>query len=174
MLCLAVVCSSGLFSSGVVGVDGRERRAARRVVEAAQKEVGVRESTENAGVRVDEYNAYVGFRKVAWCASFVSWCHGQAGYSAPNTAWSPALFPESRLQKEALPGMVMGIYFPKLKRIAHCGIVESVTGNYVHTIEGNTNVAGAREGIGVFRRIRHRKLVSRYADWVSKLPPVPP
>jgi hypothetical protein len=34
----------------------------------------------------------------------------------------------------------------------HTGLVEKVNGNFLTTIEGNTNLNGSREGIGVFRR----------------------
>lgn len=34
----------------------------------------------------------------------------------------------------------------------HVGIVSSLIGNRLETIEGNTNDGGSREGIGVFRR----------------------
>lgn len=27
-----------------------------------------------------------------WCAAFVSWVFAKAGYTAPRTGWSPALF----------------------------------------------------------------------------------
>jgi hypothetical protein len=138
---------------------------ARAVVEAAGKEVGVRETSENAGKRVDEYNAYVGVRKVAWCAAFVSWCFGQAGYTQPRTAWSPALFPKRRLRAKAQPGMIMGIYFPSMGRIAHCGIVELVTGDFVVCIEGNSNSDGSRNGNGVYRRMRHKRSIANFSEW---------
>jgi hypothetical protein len=34
----------------------------------------------------------------------------------------------------------------------HTGLVESVQGGRIVTLEGNTNDEGSREGIGVFRR----------------------
>ena len=36
----------------------------------------------------------------------------------------------------------------------HTGIVESVSGGFINTIEGNTNESGSRNGIGVFKRQR--------------------
>lgn len=137
----------------------------KEVVALAQREVGIMESGENSGPRVDRYNAYVGLSKVPWCASFVSWCFREAGYTQPRTAWSPALFPSKRIVKDPLVGMVLGIYFPELKRIAHCGIVEVVRNDLVYSIEGNTNVNGGRDGIGVFRRIRHKRSIHCFADW---------
>ncbi len=163
VFCLVAAFGSRVSGSSTIGACGWQH-----VVRIAEKELGVRESVVNGGVKVDQYNGYVGLKKVAWCASFVSWVHGQARYVYPKTAWSPALFPAERLIKEPSAGMVMGIWFPDLKRIAHCGIVASVRGEYVVCIEGNTNINGGREGIGVFRRIRHKKSISSYADWITK------
>ncbi|WP_285059747.1 hypothetical protein [Pedobacter ginsengisoli] len=102
---------------------------------------------------------------VAWCAAFVSWCFGQAGYTQPKTAWSPALFPKGRFRKEPLPGMIMGIYFPSMRRIAHRGIVESLHGDFIVCIEGNTNSDGSRNGDGVYRRVRHKRSIANFSEW---------
>ncbi|MBB5440574.1 hypothetical protein HDC92_004277 [Pedobacter sp. AK017] len=95
----------------------------------------------------------------------MSWCFGKAGYVLPKTAWSPALFPASRLVTTAKPGIVYGLYFPTLKRIAHCGLVESVRNDLIYGLEGNTSLAGSREGDGVYRKVRHKRTIYRYADW---------
>jgi hypothetical protein len=79
-----------------------------------------------------------------------------------------------RRDDEDLRGLVYGIYFPGLKRIGHCEIVERVQGDFVMGIEGNTNVGGRRvtahprnadrDGYGVCRRTRHKRTIRRYAD----------
>lgn len=134
----------------------------------ARAEIGVREATNrNDGARVEEYLAAVGLKKGdKYCAAYVSWCFKKAGYLAPRTGWCPALFPKDRLVKEPFPGCVFGLYFPSLKRIAHVGFVERIRGKYCVTIEGNTNPEGSREGGGVFRRMRYRKTISKYANWL--------
>ena len=38
--------------------------------------------------------------------------------------------------------------------MGHTGIVTSVEGGYIHTIEGNSNPEGSSNGIGVFELIR--------------------
>jgi len=63
-------------------------------------------------------------------------------------------------------GLVYGIYFPELRRIGHCGILERVQGDFVIGIEGNTNVAGSREGDGVYRRMRHKRSIAKFAEWL--------
>jgi len=134
----------------------------------ARAELGVRELTgKNDGIKVEGYLKYVGFKKGnPWCAAYVSWVFKQAGYPAPKTAWSPALFPTDHLEKEPSVGMVFGIYFSDLKRIGHCGLVENLQGDFVLTIEGNTNVEGSREGQGVYRRLRHKRTIHKYANWL--------
>ena len=151
----------------------KEDKEYGRIIEIAEREIGVLESgCQNCGASVAGYLNYVGIRYPApWCAAWVSWCHGQAGYPQPRTGWSPALFPRERIVREPRAGSVFGIYFPELKRVAHCGIVAGLKGNYVQAIEGNTNVSGAREGIGVFRKLRHKRSIAQYADWIRAVPP---
>ena len=190
MFCLAGVCSSGVFSGGTVG-DGtgnREiatrrsapRNDAKRVIEIARREIGVMEKgCQNCGAAVEGYLDYVGIKTPApWCAAWVSWVYGQAGYGEPRTAWSPALFPKERVvnldpshARDDKTGLVFGIYFPHLKRIGHCGIVERLQGDFVVSIEGNTNMNGGREGDGVYRKLRHKRTIAKYADWIRPVPP---
>ncbi|MHA4896275.1 C40 family peptidase [Pedobacter sp. PWIIR3] len=151
---------------------GKSREFNRRVVykkliPIAEAELWVREATgHNDGQRVEDYLAAVDLKKgQPYCAAFISWVFQQAGYAAPRTGWSPNLFPTSKLVKAAEPGNVFGIYFPALKRIAHCGLVTGVQGDWVKTIEGNTDGSGGREGDGVYRRLRHKRAIKAYADW---------
>lgn len=177
---LAVIGGSGLsFGSILIPVFSEfkalvERRSAieprkfyKPLIPIAKAELWVREATgNNDGFRVEEYQAVVGLKKGdPYCAAFVSWVFKQAGYASPRTGWSPALFPMAKLVKAAAPGNVFGIYFPSLKRIAHCGFVEYVNVSWIGTIEANTNIAGSREGDGVYRRLRHKRTVYRYSNW---------
>lgn len=136
----------------------------------AQSQVGVREATgNNDGAAVEAFLTYTGNKKgEPWCASFISWVYGKAGFSTPKTAWSPSLFPIARLVSEPQAADVFGIHFPKLNRIAHCGIVERSKGNWIYSIEGNTNLAGSREGDGVYRKLRHKHTIKYYSNWINK------
>lgn len=178
-LCIVLLVGTGrCWGAGRSDVRGLPRDARNdviarngaisRLLTIAQSQLGVREATgNNDGVQVEKYLAYVGFKKGnPWCAGFVSWCFGQAGYGAPRTAWSPALFPPKRLVFEPSPAMVFGIYFESLKRIGHCGLVESTRDGIVYTIEGNSNSEGGREGNGVFRRLRHKRTIKAFANWL--------
>lgn len=176
VFCLVNFGGTSVFGSGVVSYGtgkyevaaGRRapRNDARRLIEIAQGEIGVRETSTNSSVRIDEYCAYVGFKKAPWCAAWLSWCFKEAGFAQPRTAWCPALFPTARVVKEPLSGMVLGIYFPSKGRIAHCGIVEAVKGDFITSLEGNTNVAGSREGDAVMRKLRHKRTIAKYAEWL--------
>lgn len=167
----------GVFGSDFIGYGTRKqeiatgRRAPRNdprgLIKIAEQEIGVREIGSNCGPRIRQYLAYVGFNEgVAWCAGFTSWCHGQAGFAQPKTAWCPSLFPKNKVVSVALPGCIYGIYFPALGRIAHVGIVLELKGDWLSGVEGNTNVAGSREGDGVFKKLRHKRTIAKYADWL--------
>ncbi|WP_240186663.1 C40 family peptidase [Pedobacter namyangjuensis] len=177
-----VKLSNSILTSKRTTKDGKrlakdEQRIAKQVIDyrqqiiaIAKSQVGIREATaNNDGVDVEKYLAYTGNQKGdPWCASFVSWVFGKAGYHQPKSAWSPDLFPKKRQAQEPTIAMVFGIYYPKLKRIAHCGLVSKLNGNWVYTIEGNTNVSGSREGDGVYQRIRHKRIIKVYADWLKE------
>ena len=141
-----------------------------KILQIARSQLGVREATgKNDGARVEAYLSYTGNKKgEPWCASFVSWVFGKAGFTQPRTAWSPALFPKQRQILKPLPASLFGIFYPKLGRVAHCGLVVANKGNWLYTIEGNTNANGAREGDGVYRKLRHQRTLSLYADWLTK------
>ncbi|WP_316812836.1 peptidoglycan-binding protein [Pedobacter heparinus] len=159
IVCLGIIGGAGVFDGGGVR---------QEVLRIARAEVGVKERTgNNDGPRVEEYLAYTGLKKGnPYCASFVSWCFHKAGYDQPRTAWSPSMFPASRMVKEPKPADVFGVYFPEFKRIAHAGIVAEIKGDWLVGYEGNSNNDGSRNGDGVYQRLRHKRTVSRYADWI--------
>ena len=165
-LCVTSFSWSWVFGSGFIK---QKNDGYGRVIKYARKEIGIRETNNtNSGVRVEAYLSYVGFKKGSpWCAAFVSWVYNEAGYKLPRSAWSPALFPPSKCLKDAMPGMIFGIYFPNLKRVAHCGIVESIRDDWITTIEGNTNAAGSREGDGVYRKLRNKKTIKYFSHWID-------
>jgi hypothetical protein len=140
----------------------------------AAKQVGVMEKTgHNDGPAVERYLDYVHLPKgEPWCAAFISWVFGQAGYARPRSGWSPDLLPAARRVTLPFPGAVLGIYFPEHKRIAHVGLVISSRHDWVESIEGNTNLDGSREGNGVYRKLRHKRFIYGYADWTGEKPKV--
>jgi hypothetical protein len=171
IVCFAFLGRDSLFSSNrITAVPEKASAEREKLLRIAKNELGTREASgQNDGPKVAAYLHYVSFRQGnPWCAAFVSWVFGQAGYPAPRTAWSPALFPESKRRKKIAPAMVFGIYFNNLKRIAHCGLVEGQDGDWLLTIEGNTNMAGSREGDGVYRKRRPLKTIKYFAEWIPE------
>ncbi|WP_257669095.1 CHAP domain-containing protein [Parapedobacter tibetensis] len=142
-------------------------------------EIGVRETTgNNDGPRIAEYLRYCGLGEgYEWCAAFVSWCHGQAGYPGPRNAWAAALFPEKRIvwripnvkrlllpmnrdRNDVSAGDIFGIYSTTKKRIAHCGFVDDWDGTWCITVEGNAENAVVRKR----RLVKTIYAVSRWTD----------
>lgn len=144
----------------------QERSLASRLVFVASREVGTLEEplNSNRGARVDQYNLTCGRDMLGapWCASFTRWCFWQVGVTNVPGAYSPDWFRKDRkvLSENVRPGDQGLIWFSSLGRYAHTiAAVESVRlrGSQpveVIDIEGNSNEAGGREGIGVFRRTR--------------------
>lgn len=117
------------------------------IVEVAAKEVGYK---EGAGNRT-KFGEYTGANGAAWCHSFVSWCAKEAGVGTdvvPKTASTDtgmAWFQKKKRFK------LKGSYTPKRNDLvyfktgrSHVGIVEKVSGNTLHTIEGNSSDAVRR------------------------------
>jgi len=146
------------------------------IVKLATKEVGVEEvDGSNCGPRVNEYKSATNLppkESWPWCAAFVCWVVREAmalmgveetpTFARPKTAgawdfenWSRAQDDSTQTRKPAAndiqPGDIVIFTF------SHIGIATSGpddNGN-VHTVEGNTDTAGSREGGGVFQKIRH-------------------
>lgn len=140
-------------------------------------QIGVRELTgNNDGSEVEAYLAYAGHKKGApWCAAFVGWCHAQAGVNAPRSAWSPDWFKTNVVYRRDWrkdypppePGMVFGLWFQNLGRVAHVGFIDGGDSKSYITVEGNTNGAGSREGDGVCRKKRLKSsiyIISKYNE----------
>lgn len=138
-----------------------------KVLEIAASQIGVMEIPpgSNRGPRVEQYLACAGCRPGdPWCASFVYWCFNEAAKSLNMknplartggciTHWLktkgkkiPAA--EATQNPDSIrPGFVFIMDHGRGK--GHTGIVRRVANGYMHTIEGNTNIAGSREGLGV-------------------------
>ncbi|MHA4893540.1 NlpC/P60 family protein [Pedobacter sp. PWIIR3] len=174
IICYTPVCSSAVLDGRIIAQEMSPAQQERReeFVKVAQSLVGIREGKKaNTGKEVSGFLKYVGVQVPApWCAAFVCWVFKMVGDAQPRTAWSPSLFPAPRLARDALPGNILGIYFPALKRIGHCGIIVETKGAWIYSVEGNTNLGGSRDGDGVYKRIRHKRSIAVIADWFKELP----
>lgn len=144
----------------------------RDVLKIAAGELGTTESPANSNNV--KYNTWFYGREVRdtadtkypWCMAFVQWCFDQAGRRLPYiTASCSALLNWYRQNK---PECIVTVPRPGdiiIYNFGHTGIVESVAGNTITAIEGNTSAgeAGSQSnGGGVFRRERSKTLVTAY------------
>jgi len=135
-----------------------------KVLSIAASQIGVEEHPKgsNWGPQVSEYLKSVGIGfPASWCLAFVYWCHEKAAKElgcSNMMAKTGGVLNEWNKRKDNFsvtkpePGDVFIIDFGK--GLGHTGIVESVEGEFVNTIEGNTNDEGSREGYEVCRRKR--------------------
>jgi len=143
----------------------------------AINEVGVEEiSGTNCGPRVNQYKSATELppeKAWKWCAAFVDWCvleamklGGPYTFQRPTTAGAWDLENWSLLQDKSTntrrrPGIDITGGDIVIFNFHHVGIaLSSPNGNgQFHTVEGNTDSAGSREGGGVFRKIRRLEQV---------------
>lgn len=134
-----------------------------QVVPVARLFVGwLREATgKNDGPWVEAVQRTTGNAKGdPWCASFVNFVLDiayQDQNPLPATASCDVLLAHARRHRLITTDPQPGDVFLVLRNptdAVHTGIVAEVDGDLVHTIEGNTNREGAREGNGVWARVR--------------------
>lgn len=144
-------------------------------LQVAITQVGVKEDPigSNTGHEVNAYLNSVGLRPGnAWCQAFVYWCYQEAAdqLRLPNPmirtagvldCWNRTVVTKKLMALEAksrpeLVNVGDQIIFRHEGNTGHTGIVELVdkANKCVHTIEGNTNGDGGREGYEVMRKVR--------------------
>lgn len=144
---------------------------AKKTLAVAITQIGVEEipKNSNAGPAVEKYLKSVGLGKgYAWCMAFMYWCTKEAsiqlGIANPlfKTAGVLAMYNKERdlVVTEPQPGDLFIMDFGKGQ--GHTGVVEKVEKNIIHTIEGNTNDDGSREGYEVCRRTRKTNTIKAY------------
>lgn len=114
---------------------------AKDIIDVAIGEIGYSETGNNN----TKYGAWMGMNGAAWCHMFASWCADQAGEisNVPKTAstsYGMQWFKNKGLFKykgNYTPKRGDFVYF-KTGR-SHVGLVEYVSGNTLHTVEGNSS-----------------------------------
>ncbi len=159
------------------------------IYRAAKSQLGVLEKPigSNGGKEVESYLAGVGLPKgYAWCAAFTTWCYKQCPPLPkyfPVSAWAPAYALPNKIIysrgtnvkrngifREPQRSDLYFVYDVYARRIGHIGLIEdwnpaTYGKDYIVTIEGNTNDNGSYEGIGVYRKIRSKRMVYAVATW---------
>ncbi|HEX9997000.1 MAG TPA: CHAP domain-containing protein [Abditibacterium sp.] len=142
------------------------------ILSVTRAELGVRESDNNSGPRVQQYQSVttLGGTHWPWCAAFVAWVLMQVarklGIDIPwsNSASCDVILADARARGLIRQFPQAGDVFLVRARtkngfsnhdMIHTGIVETVRTDGTFTeIAGNTNSDGGREGIGVMRTTR--------------------
>lgn len=130
------------------------------IIGVARTQVGYRETFDNR----TKYGAWIGVDDLPWCASFISWCARQAGIPTAVIKNSTVADPGYRYfnvtckdGKDYTP--VSGDLFFK-RDFSHVGLVYQVVGDYIYTIEGNTDYLGS--GNGLYVMVHKRKISDCY------------
>ncbi|SFB80339.1 CHAP domain-containing protein [Flexibacter flexilis DSM 6793] len=139
-------------------------------------QVGVREATgRNDGKAVAQYLRTCGLGTgYSWCAAFVNYCLTSCDFKTNNNAWAAAWFPDQKIIwtptkpiGQPRTGDCVGFRFGKSQRISHIGFVHEWGRKSVVTVEGNTNMAGSREGDGVYCRRRPIGVIAAVSRWTG-------
>ena len=152
----------GSSSSTVTGT------GAQRLISVAAAEIGNHESNGTHA----KYESYSGLdTSQPWCAAFVTWCAGQAGFiqagiipSYVGCSAGAAWFQNKgrfHLEGSGYTPQPGDIVFYGAGGSQHTGIVERADANNIYTIEGNTSCEGAAQSQcggsdGVSRKTRPR------------------
>lgn len=118
----------------------------------------------NWGVNCQKYLASVGITfPASWCMAFVYWCclqennHNHLVKTGGVLAQWNGIDPKYK-HTTPMAGDIFIMDFGSGH--GHTGFVEAVEGDIIHTIEGNSNADGSREGYEVCRKPGGRKISS--------------
>lgn len=158
-----------------------------KALEIAVSQLGKEENPRGSnwgktGDPVPGYLASVGINfPASWCLAFMYWCVKEAvaqlvptgaikfinSLQSYNPLYSTGsvleqwrhVLPANKVLQEGSTPQPGDIFIMDLGHgLGHTGIVESVdSGGTLHTIEGNTNDTGSREGYEVARKIRNNQ-----------------
>jgi hypothetical protein len=148
----------------------------QKAIDIAITQIGKEEIPRgsNWGEPVKSYLASVGIAfPASWCMAFMYWIFREASKEmniktpllktgGVLKAWQKA--PAGIKVNDPQPGDIF--IQDHGHGLGHTGIVEGVDGDSVHTIEGNTNDTGSREGYEVCRRLRKKASIIGYLRYV--------
>lgn len=148
----------------------------RAIVLEALDNLGILEMPRgsNSSPAIDGWNKACGVAVASpWCAAFAShcWAAGHKVYaSASCEDWHRmAIRTGTFTQRPQVGDVALFALGTELLVADHCGIVVRVDDVGPLTVEGNTNEAGGREGVGVFLKDRVA-LGARILGYVSVTP----
>ena len=139
-----VIKSFNIKISGYYGTaSSKETSVIEKFVEIAESQIGYIEGNNNN----TKYGTWYNLNFQPWCAMFVSWCAAQAGILnsiVPKYCYCPYGVNAYQLKGRYhtknsgyIPKRGDIIFFQENGVASHTGIVTSVSGNIIHTVEGN-------------------------------------
>ena len=174
----------GILQDGIVGADTYAMLAvspfdsnlfitdfAQQILLQANSKLGVRENPlgSNRGRDVELFLKSIGLGGgYAWCMAFVYWAVDE---TAKKMGITNPLFKTGGVLMQWNQRPKLRVATPQAGDIfimdfgggkGHAGFVESVSNDYINTIEGNTNDEGSREGFEVCYRTRKPSLIKEY------------
>jgi len=157
-----------------------ESTARQNLLGSAERWLNVRELSGNNDhpmiTKAMKLCGLSGKKGYPWCAACQSEIFYHADISAPHSARVVDWFKSNIIWKRewgdnphsAKAGMMAGLYYQRLGRYGHIGMIIAEDNNNYYLLEGNTNIAGSREGDGFYRKIRSKKSVAVISDKVLK------
>jgi hypothetical protein len=133
----------------------RDDGSVAALLRVSRPTVGYREGSHNA----NRFSAELGRPGEAWCADWLEWCLRRAGVpEVLASAYCPTILNDYAQRRRVVSSPAVGDQFFVMKRgvAIHTGFVTGVNLLWVNTREGNTNIDGSANGIGVFDRKRFR------------------
>lgn len=155
----------------------RRETAVTNLLESAKRWEGVRELTgRNDHPMITEAMKLCGLpgnKNYAWCAASLAEIFYNAGIPAPHSARVVDWFRYNVIWKTdwgvekplIFPGTVGALYYEHLGRYGHIILITGQDKNNYYCLEGNTNVAGSREGDGFYHTIRSKRDIDALADY---------
>ena len=151
-----------------------ETEIGKRIVAFALADIGTLENPlppgkpENWGPRVSQMLNNVGFKTPAyWCAAAVTTWYKAAGAKYPKSGGASCDVWMAWGKKNGLfskkPAIGAAVLYGTSADAHHIGIVQSIDGGKVKTIEGNTSGGGFnRNGVGVFKKVPNLSKIVGY------------
>lgn len=142
------------------------------VLDVAISQIGVEENPKgsNWGEDIKKYLKSVGIGfPASWCMAFVYWCYKEA--AEKNNLYNPFIrsggvlnvWRKTAEQFKHTEPIISSVFIMDYgKGLGHTGFVENIEEDIIHTIEGNTNDEGSREGYEVCRRQRQKDKIKGY------------
>lgn len=141
---------------------------AKNIIDRAKAELGVCENPPNSNnVKYNTwyYGHEVSGASYPWCATFISWIFKPEQGLCKKTASCLEMLEwfekRGQLVKEPQAGDIVFFKYPtNNRRTNHVGLVVSVHGNVINTIEGNTSINSNENGGKVMQRNRYNNIVA--------------